>query len=163
MPSQRSRSRRWPTPTPAELWLLEVDRDRDTCRKLSDLLRARPALHEMGGVVAGASVLTEACGPRLCGRAVEDLAAGDALVGWDQDGPGLFGQTVEAVRSRDAPPVLMDIRTERWRIVVPPHQLLQMYVCAADVWHDYMKVDFNLDGGRLSLKTDIPFVEPRLI
>src|SRR5262249_11351316 len=117
----------------------------------------------MGGVVAGASVLTEACGPRLCGRPVEDLAAGDALVGWGPDEMGYLDNTVEAVRSRDAPPVLLDIRTEHWRIVVAPHQLLQMYVCPADVWHDYLQIDSNLHGAPLSLKTGVPFVEPRLI
>jgi hypothetical protein len=130
---------------------------------LRDLLRLHPDLQEMGGVVAGTEVLTEARGPRLRWRPAEGLAVGDAVLGWGRDGPGFYGQTVESVRSRDAPPLLVEVRADDWKVIVAPHQLIQVYIWAADVLEDFRRVDANLDGRPLSLKSGAPFVEPRLI
>src|SRR5262249_20416646 len=81
---KRSRRRDNPEAAAAEAMLGELTREYYTCNRLSDLLRLHPDdLHEKGGVVAGASVLTEAGGNlRLRGRPAEALAPGDGVLGW---------------------------------------------------------------------------------
>jgi hypothetical protein len=59
--------------------------------------------------------------------------------------------------------LLIEVRAERWKVVVAPHQLIQAYIWDVSVLRDFLKVDFNLDGAPLSLPTGIPFVEPRLV
>src|SRR5262249_53534339 len=143
MSGKRSRRRDNPEAAAAEAMLGELTREYYTCNRLSDLLRLHPDdLHEKGGVVAGASVLTEAGGNlRLRRRPAEALAAGDVVLGWRWDQPGFLEQTVESVRSRPAPPVLVEIRTGHWKVVVAPRQLVQIYIWSKEVLHDFRMLD----------------------